>query len=264
MKKSFENKKALLVDDSPTIRQIVKSQLKQMGFNEDNIKDAKDGRFALKILDDMKFDLIICDWNMPNMDGLSLLKVVKERESLKGTPFVMLTSETDEKKKMEVFESGVDQYITKPFEPATLQKTVENLLRESVTFADKRALIIDDSKPMRLILIKNLKQSGFNENNITAAVDGEEALEKLCDEKVDLIVSDWHMPKMSGLEFLARTRKNDALKNIPFLMVSSENQKEKIMEAIKEGVSGYIIKPFNAIDLQAKIKSIFEIAMLGR
>jgi two-component system, chemotaxis family, chemotaxis protein CheY len=72
----------------------------------------------------------------------------------------------------------------------------------------------------------------------------------------DLIVSDWNMPNMTGLEFLKAVRADGCLKGVPFIMMSSEADKEKIMEAVQAGVNQYIVKPFNAVQLEEKIKAI--------
>ena len=120
----------------------------------------------------------------------------------------------------------------------------------------KKVMVVDDSAVMRQIIKNNLKQLGFA--LISDAEDGAAGLKKLGEEAVDLIVSDWNMPKMTGIEFLKAVRADDKFKGTPFLMVTSEADKEKIMEAVQAGVSQYIVKPFNANQLEEKIKQIFK------
>ena len=105
-----------------------------------------------------------------------------------------------------------------------------------------KILIVDDFSTMRKIIRNILTQLGFK--NILEADDGTTALEILKKEKVDLIISDWNMPKMSGLELLKAVRSDENLKDIPFVMVTAEAQKENILEAIKYKVNQYIVKPF--------------------
>ena len=88
------------------------------------------------------------------------------------------------------------------------------------------------------------------------AADGEAALNLMSGENVDIIITDWKMPKMDGLEFMKRIKSNKKLKNIPVLMVTAEASKQKVLEVIKAGVKSYIIKPFTAIQLQETIKKI--------
>ena len=121
-------------------------------------------------------------------------------------------------------------------------------------YEGKKVLVVDDSAVMRQIIKKNLKELGFTE--LSEAEDGAAGLKKAGEEPVDLIVSDWNMPNMTGLEFLKAVRADAGLKGIAFIMVTSESDKEKIMEAVKAGVNQYIVKPFNAIQLEEKIKAI--------
>ncbi|HNY66355.1 MAG TPA: chemotaxis response regulator CheY [Deltaproteobacteria bacterium] len=118
-----------------------------------------------------------------------------------------------------------------------------------------KILVVDDFSTMRRIVKNILRQLNFN--NIIEADDGSTALDVLQREKIDMVVSDWNMPKMTGLELLKAVRSDDALKDIPFLMVTAEAQQENIIEAVKSGVSNYIVKPFTAETLGQKINQIF-------
>jgi len=256
-KEEFKNKKVLLADDSSTARQIIKRELIMMGFEDQNIRDAADGEQALKFLGKTDFHMIISDWHMPNMDGLELLKAVKGDGRFKAIPFLMLTSEAEREKISKAFESSADQYIGKPFTSVPFQKTINKLLLGSSSYEDKKVMIIDDSAVLRSILAKNLEQVGFLKDNIIESMNGEDGLEKLMVEKFDLVITDWYMPKMDGLEFVKMLKDREHLKNIPLLMVTSEMDSRKELEAFRAGVSAYIIKPFTANDLESKIKEVF-------
>ena len=119
-----------------------------------------------------------------------------------------------------------------------------------------RVLIVDDFATMRRILKNILKQIGFT--NISEADDGKSALMELKKEKYNLILCDWNMPEMSGLELLKKMRSDDGLKDIPFVMVTAEAQKDNIIEAVKSGESSYIVKPFTAETIGEKLKKIFD------
>jgi len=121
-------------------------------------------------------------------------------------------------------------------------------------YESKKVLVVDDSAVMRQIIKKNLKELGFAEP--LEAENGAAGLKKAGEEEVDLIVSCWNMPNMTGLEFLKAVRADDKLKGTNFIMVTSEADKEKIMEAVQAGVNQYIVKPFNAMQLEEKIKAI--------
>ena len=123
--------------------------------------------------------------------------------------------------------------------------------------ADKKMkiLVVDDFATMRRIIKNILRQIGYT--NILEADDGSTALAILKKEKVDLVITDWNMPKMSGLELLKAIRSDESLKDIPVMMVTAEALKENIIEAVKAGVNQYIVKPFTAQTLQEKINKIF-------
>jgi two-component system, chemotaxis family, chemotaxis protein CheY len=119
-----------------------------------------------------------------------------------------------------------------------------------------KILVVDDMLTMRRIVKNIMKQLGFA--NVEEAEDGEEALIKLRAESFGFIISDWNMPVMTGIELLRAVRADDKLKTIPLLMVTAEAQKENLVEAIKAGVSNYIVKPFTAEVLQEKMNKIFK------
>lgn len=256
-KKEFKNKKVLLADDSSTARQIIKRELIKMGFEDQNVRDAADGVQALKFLAKTEFHMIISDWHMPNMDGLALLKAVKADGRFKKIPFLMLTTEAEKEKISKAFELSADQYIGKPFTSKPFQQIVNKLLFGSSSYDDKKVLVIDDSAVLRTILSKNLEEVGFQKSNIIESEDGEDGLDKLTVDKFDLVITDWYMPKMDGLEFVKMIKEKDHLKNIPLLMVTSEMDSKKELEAFRAGISAYIIKPFTANDLGSKIKEVF-------
>ena len=118
-----------------------------------------------------------------------------------------------------------------------------------------RVLVVDDFSTMRRIVRNILRQLGMN--NVVEADDGTSAWDVLNKDKIEFIISDWNMPKMTGLELLKAVRADDALKDIPFLMVTAESQQENIIEAVKAGVSNYFVKPFTAETQSQKIEQVF-------
>ncbi|RJR33554.1 MAG: response regulator [Desulfobacteraceae bacterium] len=118
-----------------------------------------------------------------------------------------------------------------------------------------KVLVVDDFATMRRIVKGVLKQLGFS--NIIEAEDGNAALGELKKEKFGLIVSDWNMPNMSGLDLLKAVRGDSSLKAIPFIMVTAEGQKENVIEAVKAGVSNYIVKPFTPETFGEKLQKVF-------
>ena len=120
--------------------------------------------------------------------------------------------------------------------------------------AGMKVLVVDDFSTMRKIIKNNLKGMGFN--NIVEAENGQKALEELKKESVGLIISDWNMPVMSGIELLKAVRGDAGLKSIPFIMVTAEGQKDNVMEAAKAGVSNYVVKPFTPDTFSEKLQKV--------
>jgi two-component system chemotaxis response regulator CheY len=118
-----------------------------------------------------------------------------------------------------------------------------------------RILIVDDFATMRRIVRNILKQLGYT--NAEDADDGTSALALLKSEKFDFVITDWNMPKMTGLDLLKSIRSDPNLKDIPVLMVTAEALQENIVAAAKAGVNDYVVKPFDAQTLKGKIDKIF-------
>ena len=114
-------------------------------------------------------------------------------------------------------------------------------------------LVVDDYKTMLRIIRNLLKQLGFN--NIDEATDGSSALQKLRDKAYGLVISDWNMEPMTGLELLKEVRADTQLDKLPFIMVTAESKSENVVAAKQAGVSNYIVKPFNAETLKAKLEA---------
>ncbi|MEW6595628.1 MAG: response regulator [Thermodesulfobacteriota bacterium] len=118
-----------------------------------------------------------------------------------------------------------------------------------------KVLVVDDFATMRRIVKNILTQLGYK--NVIEADDGTTALDVLKAEKIDLIISDWNMPKMTGLDLLKAVRADASMANTPFIMVTAEAQQDNIILAVKAKVSQYIVKPFTAETLAEKLQKIF-------
>ena len=119
-----------------------------------------------------------------------------------------------------------------------------------------RVLIVDDYKTMPRIMRNLLKQLSFE--NVEEAIDGTAALEKLREfnGEFGLVISDWNMEPMTGIQLLRELRGDDELKQIPFIMVTAESRSENVIAAKEAGVSNYIVKPFNAETLKSKMENV--------
>jgi two-component system chemotaxis response regulator CheY len=123
--------KFLIVDDFSTMRRIVRGLLKEMGCN--NADEAEDGAVALNMLKAQKYDFVVSDINMPNMNGFELLKAIKADEGLRHLPVLMVTAEARKEDIVMAAQSGAAGYIVKPFTKATLEEKVQKILQKLAT-----------------------------------------------------------------------------------------------------------------------------------
>ncbi|MES1948636.1 chemotaxis regulator - transmits chemoreceptor signals to flagelllar motor components cheY [Salinisphaera sp. C84B14] len=120
-----KNLNFLVVDDFSTMRRIVRNLLKELGYN--NVEEAEDGAEALDKLNTGKFQFVVSDWNMPNLDGLEMLKRIRASDTLKHLPVLMVTAEAKKENIVAAAQAGASGYVVKPFSAATLEEKLERI-----------------------------------------------------------------------------------------------------------------------------------------
>lgn len=120
--------KFLVVDDFSTMRRIVRNLLKELEFT--NVEEAEDGAVALHKLEHGQFDFVVSDWNMPNMDGLALLRAIRSNPALRHLPFLMVTAEAKKENIIAAAQAGADGYIVKPFTGATMGEKMKKIFEK--------------------------------------------------------------------------------------------------------------------------------------
>lgn len=115
-------------------------------------------------------------------------------------------------------------------------------------------LVVDDFSTMRRVIRRILRDMGLE--NVVEADNGKKAWDMLQDRKFDIVICDWNMPRMSGLDLLEKVRADASLADLPFMMVTAEGKKNFIQQATRKGVTGYITKPFSAEQLAGKLKGM--------
>ncbi len=119
--------KILVVDDFATMRKIIRNQLGQLGYK--NIDEADDGATALPKIQAGGIDFVVCDWNMPKMSGLDLLKTIRADANSKGLPFLMVTAEALKENIVAAIQAGVSDYVVKPFTPQVLEEKITKIFK---------------------------------------------------------------------------------------------------------------------------------------
>ncbi|EON18843.1 chemotaxis regulator [Cupriavidus sp. GA3-3] len=120
--------KILVVDDFPTMRRIIRSLLNELGFS--NIEEAEDGAIGLEKLRDGRFQFVISDWNMPNMDGLTMLQTIRSDPTLAKLPVLMVTAEARKENIIAAAKAGANGYVVKPFTAATLEGKITRIFEK--------------------------------------------------------------------------------------------------------------------------------------
>jgi two-component system chemotaxis response regulator CheY len=122
--------KILIVDDSSTMRRIIGNVVMQLGFTKDSFDEAEDGLKAWKLLSEAHYDVILTDWNMPNMNGLELVKKVRSEGTHQKTPIIMITTEGGKGEVITALKAGVNNYIVKPFNAEVLKEKLDGVLKK--------------------------------------------------------------------------------------------------------------------------------------
>lgn len=117
-----------------------------------------------------------------------------------------------------------------------------------------RFLVVDDSSTMRRIIVRTLSKIGHQD--VEQAANGREGLDQLAKGGIDVVITDWNMPEMSGIEFIRTIRGDDGLKDLPILMVTTNAAQNDIADAMKAGVSNYVVKPFTPDTIREKIEAV--------
>ncbi|HLT99240.1 MAG TPA: chemotaxis response regulator CheY [Burkholderiaceae bacterium] len=120
--------KILIVDDFPTMRRIIKNLLKDLGF--ENVDEAEDGAMGLEKLRNGNFEFVVSDWNMPNMDGLEMLKAIRADPNLSKLPVLMVTAEAKKENIIAAAQAGANGYVVKPFTAATLEEKLNKIFEK--------------------------------------------------------------------------------------------------------------------------------------
>jgi len=142
-----ESIKILIVDDPDIISKMIRPTLvKQLGFTGQNIIEAHSGRKALEILNTMQIDLVMCEWNIPEISGIELLRIIRKHETLSALPFMMVTSVSDQKCIVQAAQEKVTQYVVKPFTAESFSVNIKQALLSTEQRADKRYQVVKSNE----------------------------------------------------------------------------------------------------------------------
>lgn len=240
----------LVVDDSAAMRNALAITLRSFSPVLDQ---AENGKVGLETALQKPFDLIITDVDMPVMDGFAFCKAMKSNSKINSIPVVILSSHDKEADIEKGFEVGASAYVSKNNAQKQLPEVVESLIERASLLEKRRIMVVDDSQLIISIVQKGLQKEGFD---VITARDGKEALDKLEKDRPDLIISDLNMPVMDGMTFCRTLRQNQEYAVIPFVCMSSENDRSRMRQMLQIGAATYIVKPFNVDQLIIMVEKL--------
>ncbi len=273
----------LIVDDSITVREMLSISFSKSGYR---VEQARDGQEAWqKLRSGLNCDLVFCDIEMPRMNGLELLQNLQEDENLSDIPVAILSSRGAEKHQRIAGELGASGYLIKPYVEKDLLDSAQRMLQGEVLLAGSTkvpkpkntnsgntinkdtfppleskskstplVLIIDDSVVVREMLSMTFKKAGYQ---VEQARDGQDAWDKMTGGLAcDVILCDIEMPRMNGLELLARMQQEENLAKIPVAMVTSRGAEKHRKIASDLGAKAYFTKPYLEEELLKATKGL--------
>jgi response regulator RpfG family c-di-GMP phosphodiesterase len=240
----------LIVDDSSFIRSQITRELEEIGAL---VTEAEHGESALNIMKSKKFDLVVTDVEMPVIDGFQLCRILKENPSTRTVPVIILSSLDSDRDVDMGFQAGAAAYVSKAEAKTLLKDTVQKVLKKSVFHRDQLILVVDDSKTIRNLVTEELEKAGFQ---VMTADNGKYALKLIKIKIPDLILSDINMPEMDGIEFCKSVKRDPELSGIPFIFMSSNDDRSIMRRMLQLGASAYLVKPFNLEQLVITVEKL--------
>lgn len=276
----------LVVDDLELMRAVTVNQLRALGCEK--VKVARNGASALETLRNSKVDVVLCDWNMPVMSGLDLLKTVRADPDLAKLPFLMITAEAERTRIEEVIHAGVSGLLVKPYNAGNLKSRLDKVLSgqpraarttaglavpalngaqkfnrraTDTALAPSRILVVDDY-PVSLKLLEHLFKDDYQ---VLTAGDGVSAL-ALCraDPTPDLLLMDVKMPGMDGFEVVRRLQERPETAQLPVIFVTGETDDESRRLGMELGAVDFVSKTTDPKALRARVRNFLKFIDLRR
>jgi len=271
----------LVVDDLELMRAVTVNQLRALGCEK--IKVARNGVAALEVLRAVKIDVVLCDWNMPVMSGLDLLKAIRADASLAAIPFLMITAEAERGRIEEVIHAGVSGLLVKPYNAGNLRNRLEKVLLDSqrpvlrlspvhptarpmaapqarrratdAPLAPSRILVVDTDP----VTLKLLEQLFKDEYQVASANSGQSALD-LCRAapRPDLLLMAVKMPGMDGFEVVRQLHTRSETAQIPVIFVTDEENEDAKLKGMELGAVDFVLKSADPKALRARVRNFIK------
>ena len=265
---SLEGKKILILDESPLIRDMLKE-----GLESDSAEARAHDSSASGILDVIHWnpDLIIAGVEIGVINGFQTALIIKMIPQSAAIPIIIMSSGEKDTVCRKASDVGADFYISKDSHVVeNIKKIAQEIFSDNVVKSDKKdisgagngkVMVVDDSSVMRTVITNMLKKTGVAE--VCHAKNGEEALRVIEDNDIGLVLTDWNMPKMNGLDLIKALRSIKKYDDIPIIMVTTESAAHELDLAQSAGADGHISKPFSMEKIKEVIYSYSEHVLIS-
>jgi len=268
------NIRFLIVDDFPTMRDIIQNHLVSEGY--ENVQTARNGADALAILKANPIDLVISDWNMPVMNGLELVQNIRGNEKLSNIPVLMITAEASKNNITQMISAGINDLIVKPFKADVFYKKInaifsgkspihnssqkqtnKNTSDKQITDVkkkkDKPEILVVDDLPDNIDIIVGFLKDTYK---LRAVNSGKKAIKIIeSANPPDLVLLDIMMPEMDGISVCKHLKKNPLTADVPVIFLTAKTDRETLVEGFQAGAVDYLTKPVNAPELLVRVKN---------
>lgn len=240
----------IVIEPSKVQRTIITNHLRSLGIG--TIDEYDSGKAALEAMHLQIPDIVLSSMHLPDMTGTEVVETMRQDPELESITFLLVSSETHYRYLEPIRQAGAIAILPKPFSVQDLSRALQSTLhfisdaveeRASEEFENLRVLLVDDSKLSRKYLHQVLENIGIH--IITEAEDGAQALETLKENAFDLIISDYNMPNIDGLEMVEHIRTHSEQPTIPVMMVTSEQNQNQLAAIQSAGVSALCAKPLS-------------------
>jgi two-component system cell cycle response regulator len=257
----------LVIEDNPANMELARYVLEAFGYT---VSAAADGESGLELARTAPPDLVICDLQLPGIDGIEVAKRLKAQPALSRVPLIAVTAYAMVGDRERVLAAGFDGYISKPLDPQTFVPQIAAFLKspaptpmppdmsaavagKAIPKARARALVLDDTRENTELLRSLLEPHGIA---VEAVERIEEALERLARGKPDLIISDLHLGKERGEDFYAAVKARPALRAVPFMFISATQPTDSdCRKALAAGADRFLMRPIDNARLLAEIEA---------
>ncbi|MBN4078281.1 response regulator [Nitrospina gracilis] len=267
----LKGKRVLIVDDNQAAREVLENALQSFSLDVSMASDGSEGISMVESADaDKPYDLVIMDWQMPEMNGIRAAEIIKKHPKLKKIPkIIMLTAYGREEVVHKAEEAKLDGFMVKPMNPSILFEGIMEVFGEKVSkeIFGKRAdaeqeilglenicganvLLVDDNEINQEVATELLEQAGMC---VTIAGDGKEAVEKVTQSAFDCVFMDIQMPIMDGYEATRVIRKNEYLASLPILAMTANAMQGDREKCIDAGMNDHVAKPIDPKELYSAL-----------